>query len=115
MNKYCNESTTHTNHKHAPIMMSGTFKKETGVKYFCQPLAMHTKRGRDVGVWFRRLMIICKTEGAPKGPMFLGHKDQRVSVSEFDILFHTVLLDVQRNYPSVLPDTVDVKAEFSTP
>ena len=59
-------------------------------------------------------MKIRKTESATKGPMFLGHKDRHVSISEMDILFHTVLLDEHQKYPSVLPDTVDVKVEFST-
>ena len=114
MNKYWDKSTTHMNHQHVPLMMSGTFKKETEIKYFCQPLAMQTKKGQDVGVLFCSLLEICKKKGVTKGLMFLGHKEQRMSVVEMDILFHSVLLDVQRKYPSVLSDSVDVKADFST-
>ena len=74
INKYRDKAMNHMNHKHVPLMMSGTFKKETGIKYFCQSLAMHTTGGQDLSVWFVRLMTIPRTEGVTTGPMFLGHK-----------------------------------------
>ena len=114
MNKYLDKAMNHTNHKHVPLMMSGTFKKETGIKYFCQPLAMHTTGGRDLSVWFVCLMTFLRTEGVTTGPMFLGHKAQRISIAELDILFHTVLMNVQLKYSSVLSETVDVKGEYSS-
>ena len=104
----------HSNHKHVPLMMSGTFKKETGIKYFCQPLAMHTTGGRDLSVWFIRLMDILRSEGVTTGPMFLGYKDRRISIAEMDVLFHAVLMHVQLKYSSVLAETVDIKVEYST-
>ena len=73
MNKYWDESTTHTthtNHKHIQLMMSGTFKKETGIKYFCQPLAMYTNREQDVGVWFSRLTTIRNQRVLPRVQCF---------------------------------------------
>lgn len=55
-------------------------------------------------------MMIRKKEGVTKGPMFLGYKERQMSIAEVDILFHAVLLDVQRKYTSVLPDILDVRA-----
>ena len=114
MNKYWDEAMNHPKHKHVPLMMSGTFKKETGIKYFCQPLAMHTTGGRDLSVWFIRLMKIRRSEGVTTGPMFLGYKDRRISIAEMDVLFHAVLMHVQLKYSSVLAETVDIKVEYST-
>ena len=59
-------------------------------------------------------MKICKGKGAPKGPLFLGHKGKYMSGAEMDLLFCALLLEVQRRFAKVLPKSVDVKKEFST-
>ena len=46
--------------------------------------------------------------------MFIGDKGNRMPISEKDELFHEVLLEVQRQCPSVIPDKVGVKGDFST-
>ena len=94
-------------------MLSGTFKAVTGIKYFCQPLAMQTDSGQDIGVWFSRFLEIWKTEGALSGPLFVGEKGKHMSGAKMDLLFHSLLLEVQRRFARVLPESVDVKKEFS--
>ena len=37
-----------------------------------------------------------------------------MSIAEMDVYLHDVLTKVQRKYPSILPDTVNVKEEKST-
>ena len=59
-------------------------------------------------------MDILRSEGVTTGPMFLGHKDRRISIAEMDVLFHAVLMHVQLKYSSVLAETVDIKVEYST-
>ena len=114
MNQHWEESASHPHYKHIPLMLSGTFKREVGLKYFCQPLALKTEGGREIGVWFQRLMSCRSKEGCTTGPMFAGDKGNRMPISEMDELFHEVLLEVQRQFPSVIPDKVDVKGDYST-
>jgi hypothetical protein len=50
-----------------------------------------------------------------KGPMFKSRTmEKKMSISKIDELFHSVLLEVQRRYPKVLPDSVKITDEFST-
>ena len=114
MLKYWEEATENENHPHVPLMLSSTFKAVTGIKYFCQPLALETDAGRKIGVWFSRFLGIWKEEGSSSGPLFVGHKDKRMSGAEMDLLFHTLLLEVKRRFARVLPESVDGKNEFST-
>jgi hypothetical protein len=39
---------------------------------------------------------------------------KKMSISEMDELFHSILLKVQRRYPKVLPDSVKITDKFST-
>ena len=114
MLKYWEESTEHEHHPHVALVLSGTFKVVTGIKYFCQPLAMQTDSGQDIGVWFSRFLEIRKEEGALLGPLFVGDKGKRMSGAEIDLLFHSLLSEVQRCFAKVLPESVDVKNKFST-
>ena len=59
-------------------------------------------------------MTISKDEGASTGPSFVGHKGKLMSGAEMDLLFHVLLLEVQRRFAKVLPKSVNVKKEFST-
>ena len=114
MLKYWEEATENENHPHVALMLSGTFKAVTGIKYFCQPLALQTDSGQDIGFWFSRFLEIWKEEGSFLGPLFVGNKGKRMSGAEMDLLFHSLLLEVQRRFARVLPESVDVKKEFST-
>ena len=111
--RYWDKATTHKIHPHVALMLSGTFEAETGVKFFCQPLALQTDGGQNIGVWFDRLLTIRKDKGASKGPLFVGHKGRQISGAEMDLLFHALLVQVQRRFAKVLPESVDVKKEFS--
>lgn len=105
---------THVIPPHVASMLSGTFKAEKGVKFFCQPLALQTESGQDIGVWFSRLFEICKGKGSSKGPLFVGHKGKHMSGTKMDLLFLALLLEVQRCISKVLHESVDIKKEFST-
>ena len=109
MLKHWEVATEHEHHPHVALMLSGTFKAVTGIKYFCQPLAMQTDSGQDIGVWFSRFLEIRKTEGALSGPLFVGDKGKRMSGAEMDLLFHSLLLEVQCCFARVLLESVDVK------
>jgi hypothetical protein len=51
--------------------------------------------------------------GIKSGPLFKGKKGTRASTAELDILLHRTLERVQKKWLSVIPDTVNVKEEFS--
>ena len=91
MIKYWDKATTCEKNPYVALMLSGTFKAETGIKFFCQPLALQMDNGRDIGVWFLRLLKICKGKGASKGPLFVRHIGERMSGAEMDLLFRALL------------------------
>jgi hypothetical protein len=100
---------------HIPLMLSGRFKKEVGEKYFCQPLAPVTDSGRNLAVWFQRKIMLLKDQSLCTGPMFKSMSvEKKMSISEMDELFHSILLEVQRRFPKILSDPVKVTEEFST-
>jgi hypothetical protein len=96
--KYWTEAVTHVNHPHIPLMLAGPFKKEVGQKLFCQPLVSKTKSGRNIELWFSRLLNIQGGEGVVKGPMFRAKNGKRMSIAEMDDYLHNVLLEVQRQF-----------------
>jgi hypothetical protein len=109
MRKYWTEAVSHVHHQHIPLMLAGTFKKEVGQKLFCQPLVSKTKGGRNIEQWFSRLLNIQGGEGCVKGPMFRAKNGKRMSIAEMDEYLQNVLLEVQRQFPRILSDTVNVQ------
>jgi pyrroloquinoline quinone (PQQ) biosynthesis protein C len=76
-------------------------------------LISKTKSGRNIELWFSRLLNIQGGEGVVKGPMFRAKNGKRMSIAEMDDYLHGMLLEVQRQFPRVLSDTVSVQEEFS--
>ena len=50
--KYWEEAVSFPDAPHVPMMLSGRFKRETGEKLFCQPLAPTSKSGINIKEWF---------------------------------------------------------------
>ena len=50
MIKYWDKATTHEKHPQVALMLSGTFKAETGIKFFCQPLVLQTDSWQNIDV-----------------------------------------------------------------
>ena len=100
-------------YRHVPLILAGTFKGESGIKLFIQPLAAKTKDGRDLSKWYRRYLQCLQEEGVTKGPLFCNEKGSRMTVSELDFHFISVLQEVQRKFPNAIPDNVKVDNEYS--
>ena len=49
-----------------------------------------------------------------KGPLFPNERGKGISILELDVLFHAVLLGVQRQFASVIPDHVNDEETYST-
>ena len=111
------EEATQSDCPHVPMMLQGRFKKETGDKVFCQPLAVKTQSGIPILTWFARTLFIMERHGAIDGPMFRiarkSGKVARATVGDIDILFLQLWNRVQERNPKLLPETVKVNEEFS--
>jgi hypothetical protein len=104
--------------KHVPLMLAGRFKRETGEKLFCQPLATESKSGVKIAEWFHRTLWILGKLGTESGPMFRseskgGSKYKKASVGDLDHLLHSILGRVQKNRPEIIGASVDVMEEYS--
>lgn len=110
---FWNEGISHPDHPHVPLILAGSFKGETGIKLFCQPLAAITRDGRNLESWFSRYVSCLQNCNITSGPLFWNDKGSAMSVAELDIPFHAVLLEVQRRFESIIPDSVKVEEEYS--
>ena len=102
------------NKRHVPLVLAGTFKGETGLKFFTQPLAPVTKGGVKIQVWFSRVIQAYEAEEIVTGPMFRNQsKYKRASIAEMDQYFHPLLQEIQRDFPNLIPDTVAIRDSYS--
>ena len=111
------EEAIYSDQPHVPMMLQGRFKRETGQKIFCQPLAVKSKSGIEILTWFARTLFIMERRGAIDGPMFRVTKKSgkigRATVGDIDVLFLRLWIRVQDQHPRLLPATVKVEEEFS--
>ena len=116
MKKYWKEGMNETNsRKHVPLVLTGTFKRKVGLKFFTQPLAPITKSGINIAKWFERALYICEKDGMSKGPLFMNAtKKRRASISEMDGLLCPLLKEIQRKFPNIISHDTDVGESFST-
>ena len=114
--KYWEESTQFSK-PHVPMMLQGRFKKETGEKVFCQPLAVKSKTGAEILLWFSRNIFVMERRGVTTGPMFRvirkSGKVGRATVGDIDVLFLRLWNRIQDRHPKLLPASVKVDEEFS--
>ena len=72
------------------MVLGRTFKRETGMKFFTQPLAYTTKSGRCIGDWFERIRDLYALEGVTTGPLFRNEeKVRRASIAEMNACPYT--------------------------
>lgn len=113
MRKNWKEAVDYSNAPHVPLMLAGRFKREIGEKLFTQPLAPVKASGAKIQVWFERLLRCLDTQGLRTGLLFWNDKGKKLSIAEMDKTVHLVLLRVQKKWPSIIPETVNVKEEYS--
>ena len=112
--EYWEESTKHPVHPYVPFTLVGRFKGVDGLKLFVQPLAAVTEDDCRIGVWFRRYLSQLRKRGIVTGPLFANQKGKPMSISELDVHFHGILLEVQWTRASVIPDHVKIEEVYST-
>ena len=115
--KYWNEATSAEDSPHVPMMLQGRFKKETGDKVFCQPLAVKSHSGVEILKWFSRNIFVMERRGVIEGPMFRVIRKSgligRATVGDIDKLFLRLWNRIQEREPKLLPASVKVDDEYS--
>ena len=104
----------HPIHPYVPFTLAGRFKGVEGLKLFVQPLAAVTEDQFQIGLWFRRYLSLLRKRGISTGPLFANQKGKPMSISELDVHFHRILMEVQRTRASVIPDHVKIEEVYST-
>ena len=116
LRKYWHEGVYNPSTPHVPVILSGRFKKETGIKFFCQPMPFQSKSGMGVKIWLERMLATYDRIEIKSGPVFritTKGKSKRASSGDLDILFHAIVSRVQKSNPRLIPVSVNVEEEYS--
>jgi hypothetical protein len=94
MREHWGEAMAYKDGKHVPLMMAERFKRETGEKLFCQPLAIDSTSKVEIAKWFHRALWVLEKLGIETGPMFRteargGAKYKKASLGDLDGLLHS--------------------------
>ena len=104
----------HPKHPHVPFMLAGRFKGTKKEVRFYQPLCCVTEDGFEIAKWFHRYLGCLLKKEITRGPLFPGkHPGLGMLISELNTGFFMVLREVQRKYPSLISDNLDVTMAFS--
>lgn len=95
-------------------MLVGRFKRVTGKKMFCKPLAAETNDRRRLDIWFARLLSLSKISRSVQGPLLSNKKGKGMTITELDVLFHGLLKEMQHWNPLVIPNGINVGEVYST-
>ena len=68
--KHYQEGINHPKRLHVVMALRGRFKNEVGELEHLKPLAVETKSGLKVGVWFKRMLSWYESRGVTRGPVF---------------------------------------------
>ena len=112
------ESVNHIEEPHVPLMLSGRFKREIGEKVFCQPLAMTSKSGVNIGEWIWRTLEMLGQQNVMSGPMFRVPEKgkgayKRSTTADLNPSFIGLLEKVQKRWANVFAGDLDIGKEFS--
>mmetsp|Transcript_11545 Transcript_11545/g.17744 ORF Transcript_11545/g.17744 Transcript_11545/m.17744 type:complete len:185 (+) Transcript_11545:1204-1758(+) len=118
MKQHWEEATQYPRAPHVPLMLSDRFKRETGEKLFCQPLAVRSSTGLDVKGWFYGTICVMEKCKIIHGPLFRvagakGKTHKRATMGDIEPMFMRILNRVQQRFKEVIPEEVSVDSEYS--
>ena len=90
-----------------PLTLRGRFKGEMGLRSHMLPLATTTNSGIQVELWDKRMLQWRLMEGRSTGYIF-QQAGSRMKIGDFSDNFHTLLENVQRQYPTLIDDRVNI-------
>jgi hypothetical protein len=114
MLKHWEESIHFEGAPHVPLILVGRFKREVGERMFTQPLAVETKSGVRIALWFQRTLKELLGGRRASGPLFRNAKGGRASVADLDVRVHALLKRIQKKWPNVIGHDVKVEDEYSS-
>ena len=79
-------------------------------------MAFKSKSGIDLKIWLERVIQTYQQLQVVNGPLFrvsIKGKTKRCSTGDLDILFHKILCRVQKLYPRLIPESVNVEDDYS--
>jgi hypothetical protein len=109
--KYYLEGILHPRHPHVVMALRGRFKNEYGELYHLMPLVPETTSGLKIKVWFEQMLNIYKALGLNAGSVFRNKQGKRGKASQYEYDILSRLVQVQRERPDLIPETVNVLEE----
>jgi hypothetical protein len=89
--KHSQEGINHPTHPHVVMALRGRFKNEVGELEHLKPLAVETKSGLKVGVWFKRMLLWYEARGVTRGPVFWDSRGNRPRAGRYELAILTEL------------------------
>jgi hypothetical protein len=87
--KHYQEGINHPTHPHVVMALRGRFKNEVGELEHLKPLAVETKSGLKVGVWFKRMLSWYEARGVTRGPVFRDSRGNRARAGHYELAILT--------------------------
>ena len=110
--KHYQEGINHPKHPHKVMALRGRFKNEACELEHLKPLAVETKSGLKVGVWFKRMLSWYEARGVTRGPVFWDSRGNRAQPGCFELAILTELDWLQKLTDGLISPNVDVFEDF---
>jgi hypothetical protein len=107
------ECTESKPHPYIMITLHGRFKGETGLRWHCLPLSIHTRSGLPFKKWIGRLLLRTHVrEGRSTGWLFARENGSRKAFSEYDPLLLDYLGRAREEDPTLMSTLAEI-SDFS--
>jgi len=83
--KHYQEGINHPKHPHVVMALRGRFINEVGELEHLKPLAVETKLGLKVGIWFKRMLSWYEARGVTRGPVFRDSRGNRAQAGRYEL------------------------------
>ena len=83
------------------------------IKIFYQPFLSTLKASHPLQEWFGRMLYVLQRCGIAVGSMFVTPKGKAMSIWEMEDYSIPTLLEVQRKFSHIIPNSIDVSGEYS--
>ena len=102
----------HPKHPHVVMTLRGRFKNEIGELEHLKPLAVVTKSGLKVDLWFNRMLSWYEAHGVTRGPVFWDSRGNRARACRYELAILTELDWLQKSMDGLISPNVDVFEDF---
>jgi len=111
--KHYQEGIDRPKHPHVVMALRGRFKNKVGeLLEHIKPLAVETKSGLKVGVWFKRMLSWYESRGVTRGPVFWDSRGNWARAVRYELAILTELEWLQKLTDGLISPNVDVFEDF---